>query len=39
MRRVDFWSFLRESANPFLNLCSEFDNPIIRKVDNDKGDF
>ena len=26
MRIADFRSFLRESANPFINLCSKFDN-------------
>ena len=25
---ADFRSFLRESANPFINLCSKFDNSI-----------
>ena len=25
---ADFRSFLRESANPFIYLCSEFDNSI-----------
>lgn len=28
MRIADFRSFLRESANPFINLCSKFDNSI-----------
>ena len=28
MRIADFLSFLRESANPFINLCSKFDNSI-----------
>ena len=26
MRIADFRKFLRESANPFINLCSKFDN-------------
>lgn len=29
MRISDFWSFLRESANPFINLCSKSDNSIL----------
>ena len=28
MRFADFRSFLRESANPFINLCSKIDNSI-----------
>ena len=28
MRIADFRRFLRESANPFIILCSEFDNSI-----------
>ncbi len=28
---VDFRSFLRESANPFINSCSEFDNSNLKQ--------
>ena len=31
MRFADFRSFLRESANPFINLCSKFGNSIKGK--------
>lgn len=36
---ADFWIFLRESANPFINLCSKFDNSIKLQQNNTMDKF